>query len=160
LSVLVTTHRIASLLGRAIGSLDPRHIFISDRQFNRLPPCCHDLRLPSCESEARVQAIMDHVNPAANDQFQGIDELGSEPTPGAGPGDPPKRVISSTRAGTCQRVFCPMLVPGMIPYAGRRCRSPAHAPTSPLGTHHVDLAKLGSWSAFDPISSRNRMFSK
>ena len=42
----------------------PRHIFISDRQFNRLPPCCHDLRPRSCESEARVKAIMAHVNPA------------------------------------------------------------------------------------------------
>jgi hypothetical protein len=42
----------------------PRHIFISDRQFNRLPPCCHDLQPCSCESEARVQAVMDHVNPA------------------------------------------------------------------------------------------------
>jgi hypothetical protein len=53
----------------------PRHIFISDRQFNRLPPCCHDLQPRSCESEARVQAVMDHVNPAQMDQFQGIDEL-------------------------------------------------------------------------------------
>src|SRR6516225_3277791 len=42
----------------------PRHIFISDRQFNRLPPCCHDLRPRFCESEARVQVIMDHMNPA------------------------------------------------------------------------------------------------
>src|SRR5437879_3293033 len=39
----------------------PRHIFISDRQFNRLPPCCHDLQPRPCESEARVQAVMDHV---------------------------------------------------------------------------------------------------
>ena len=38
----------------------PRRIFISDRQFNRLPPCCHDLQPRSCESEARVQAVMDH----------------------------------------------------------------------------------------------------
>jgi hypothetical protein len=29
-----------------------------------LPPCCHDLQPRSCESEARVQALMDHVNPA------------------------------------------------------------------------------------------------
>jgi hypothetical protein len=29
-----------------------------------LSPCCHDLQPCSCESEAKVQAIMDHVNPA------------------------------------------------------------------------------------------------
>jgi hypothetical protein len=48
-------------------SSEPCHIFISDRQFNRLPPCCHDLQPCSCESQARVQALMDrvdHVNPA------------------------------------------------------------------------------------------------
>jgi hypothetical protein len=37
---------------------------VSDRQFNRLPPFCHDLQPRPCESEATVQPIMDHVNPA------------------------------------------------------------------------------------------------
>jgi hypothetical protein len=35
-----------------------------------LPPCCHDLQPCSCESEDRVQVVMDHVNPAQMISFK------------------------------------------------------------------------------------------
>ncbi len=54
----------------------PRQILSSNRQLNRLPPCCHDLRPPPrIEAQGTSHDGLRESRP--NDQFHGNDELGT-----------------------------------------------------------------------------------
>jgi hypothetical protein len=82
--VSITTTSVAAVISAASTRLarsvrDPAienqlgQILVSGRQFNRSPPCCHDLPPRSCESKARLQPEPNESR--TNGRFHGIDVL-------------------------------------------------------------------------------------